>query len=94
MEVLSIEVRGVSQPPASSSPSGEPGPNSPEKIAREYLSREGYSQIRIDTRRPEPGGVRFVIKARRGDEVRMGPVLVQDGAVVECKLEVPSALFP
>jgi len=95
MQLLSIEVKSAAQPaPGVAAPAAADAPPTPEQVARDYLAREGYSQIQIASRRPEAGGVRFVVKARRGDEIRMGHVLVCDGAVVEGELEVPSALFP
>ena len=94
-QLLSIEVKSAAQPAqGAAAPAAQAAPPSPEQVAREYLAREGYSQIQIASRRPEAGGVRFVVKARRGEEIRMGHVLVSDGAVVEGDLEVPSALFP
>ena len=72
MQLLSIEVKSAAQPgPDAAAPAAPAAPPTPEQVAREYLAREGYSQIQIDSRRPEAGGVRFVVKARRGEEIRI-----------------------
>ena len=65
-----------------------------ETVARRYLSREGFERVQITSKRPDSGGIRFIVRAQRGDELRAGHVLVRGDEIVDAHLSVPSALFP
>ncbi len=67
---------------------------SPEEIARKFLLEEGFSRVHLVGSDLKDGGVRFLVRALRGEEVRSGYVMVKDGAVLDAGLKVPTAIFP
>lgn len=87
VEDLQKDVRAAGARPA-------PANLSPEELARHFLIGEGFSRIHLTGSDLRDGGIRFLVRAMRGDEVRQGHVMVKGDQVVDAALKAPSALFP
>jgi hypothetical protein len=66
----------------------------PEAVALEFLVREGFGNVQIMGERPTEDGLKLLVTAHYGDQLRQGHVTVSDGRVTDVSLKIPTSFFP
>lgn len=91
LEQLTVAIPAKDGAPAAPAP---PAPKAPERVLREWLGLEGYTDCVVGEPTPTEEGLRWPVRALKAGALLKGHVVLDGERVVGARMEVPTSLFP